>query len=104
VPIPVLNEQVMADCSVKDQDITYPIVDYHENYPLGRSADLGRVNMAELMSGTIEVNGKKVSTSSLASRAMGREIAAKLKDMIIRAEFMLTRPVAPLPGGQLIEY
>ena len=104
VPIPILTEEVMADCAVTDKDITYPIVDYNENYPLGRSADLGRVSMAELMTGTIEVSGKKVPTGSLTSRSLGREMAGMLKEKITRSEFMITRPVASLPGGELIEY
>ena len=58
IPIPILNEEIMRYCSVSDQDITYPIVDYAEDYPLGRASKLGRVNMAQLLSGHIEVEGK----------------------------------------------
>ncbi len=103
MPIPVVDETVMAYCAISDEDITYPIVEYSENYPLGRLADLGRVSMAELMTGSIEIEGKKVPTGCLASRAMGREVAQELKQSIIEGSFLLTKPVAPLPGAQLAE-
>lgn len=103
LPIPVLDEQVIADASVTDQDITYPIVDYARNYPLGRVVDLGRASMAELMSGRIEINGKSVPTGSLTSRLMSRKVAMELKDRIKRSRFFLTRPVAALPGASLID-
>lgn len=101
VPIPVLDEQVMAHAAIADEDITYPIVDYGENYPLGRAADLGRVSMAELMSGRIKIDGKKVPCASLASRSKARDIAGELKRRISEGEFFLTKPVAPLPGAEL---
>jgi uncharacterized protein (DUF39 family) len=103
LPIPVVDEQVMAQCAVSDDQITYPIVDYSENYPLGRAADLGRVSMSQLMSGQIEINGKKVPTGGMASRVRGRQIAQELKSRIEQGSFLLTRPVAPLPGAELAE-
>lgn len=103
LPIPVLDEQVMAQAALSDEEITYPIIDYCEAYPLGRPGSLGRVSMAELMSGQIEVEGKKVPTGGLASRARAREVAGELKERIAQGRFFLTRPVAPLPGAQLIE-
>ena len=103
IPIPVLDEEVMADAAVSDEDITYPIVDYAESYPLGRPGDLGRVSMAQLMSGEIEIDGKKIPTGSMASRAKGRQVSLELKKRIEKGEFSLTRPVAPLPGAVLVQ-
>lgn len=103
LPIPVVDEKVMSYCAVSDQDITYPIVEYSENYPLSRAADLGRVSMAELMTGSIEIKGKKVPTGCLASRVMARQVAQELKQSIIDGSFLLTKPVAALPGAQLAE-
>ena len=103
LPIPVVDEQVMAQCAVTDDQITYPIVDYSENYPLGRAADLGRVSMRQLMSGQIEIDGKKVATGSMSSRVRGRKIALELKSRIEQGRFLLTRPSAPLPGATLAE-
>jgi uncharacterized protein (DUF39 family) len=103
IPIPVLDEEVMAAAAVADEDITYPVVEYSESYPLGRPGNLGRVSMAELMSGQIEVGGKRVPTGSLASRVRGRAIAQELKAQIAEGRFLLTRPVAPLPGAELAQ-
>ncbi|MFH1033880.1 MAG: homocysteine biosynthesis protein [Pseudomonadota bacterium] len=101
LPIPVLDEQVLLQAAITDEEITYPIIDYSEAYPLARPGDLGRVSMAELMSGQIEVDGKKVPTGGLASRARAREVALELKQRISDGRFYLTRPVAPLPGAEL---
>lgn len=101
IPIPVVDEQVMAYCAVTDADITYPVIDYSDAYPMGRPQNLGRVSMAELMSGQIEVDGKKVPTGCMCSRVAARKIAAELKDKISQGEFTLTQAVAPLPGAEL---
>ncbi len=103
IPIPVLDEQVMAHAAIPDAEITFPIVDYGEAYPLGRPGGLGRVSMAELLSGHIEVDGKRVSTGCLTSRAKAREVAAELKSRIQTGSFTLSRPVAPLPGAELAQ-
>lgn len=101
LPIPILYEQCMAQAAIPDDEITYPIIDYSEAYPLALPGDLGRVSMAELMTGQIEVSGKKVPTGALASRARAREVANELKQPIKDARFYLTQPVAPLPEAQL---
>jgi len=101
VPIPVVDEKVMAQAALSDADITYPIVEYSESYPLGRPGNLGRVSMAQLMSGRIEVDGKKVPTGGMASRAKGRAVALELKRLISEGRFLLTQATAPLPGAAL---
>ncbi|MGD9123510.1 MAG: homocysteine biosynthesis protein [Desulfarculaceae bacterium] len=104
LPIPVLDEEVMNHASISDEDITYPIVDYSEDYPLGRSGNLGRVSMAHLMSGQIQIDVKKVPTGCLSSRARGREVAAELKQWIQNGRFQLTRPACALPGSELADF
>ncbi len=101
IPIPIVDEKAMAQAALSDEEITYPIVEYSENYPLGRTKILGRVSMAQLMSGKIEVDGKKVPTGSMASRSRGREVALELKRLIAEGEFLLTQAVAALPGAKL---
>ena len=103
IPLPVVDEQVIVHAAVSDHDITYPIVDYSEGYPLGRPGDLGRVSMAQLMSGSMDLGGKKVPTGAMTSRAMARKVARELKKRIQDGRFFLTKPVAPLPGAQLAE-
>ncbi len=55
---------------------------------------------AQLKTGKIEVNGKDVPTSSLSSYSKAVEIANTLKNWIQKGEFLLSEPVAPLPGAE----
>jgi uncharacterized protein (DUF39 family) len=74
------------------------VVDYSEAYPERKPDVLGEVSYGELKSGKIKVQDKKVPTSSLSSYSKALEIANILKDWIKRGDFLLTEPVAPLPG------
>ena len=98
VPIPILNEEICRYTAVKDEEIWTQIVDYSNSYPLREKGSLGEVNYAELKSGTIVVKGKQVSTGSLSSYAKAKKIASILKDWIKKGEFLLSEPIAPLPG------
>ncbi len=100
VPIPILSEEILAYTAVTDADITAPVVDYSESYPQRNPDVLGEVSYAELKSGKIEVNKKPVPTASLSSYSKAVEIANILKDWIQKGEFLLTEPVAPLPGAE----
>jgi uncharacterized protein (DUF39 family) len=53
--------------------------------------------VAQLKSGEITVNGKKVITAGLSSYARAREVALILKAWIEAGTFLLSEPVAPLP-------
>jgi uncharacterized protein (DUF39 family) len=94
VPIPILSEQSLKDTAVTDADITAPVIDYSSN------ATLAEVTHAQLRSGRITLQGKEVPTSSLSSYLRAREIANTLKQWIQSGEFLLTEPVAPLPGPE----
>jgi uncharacterized protein (DUF39 family) len=98
VPIPILSEEILKYTMVTDADITAPIVDYSEAYPQRKPDVLGEVSYAQLKTGTIEVKGKKVPTSSLSSYPRAVEIANILKEWIKKGEFTLTEPVTSLPG------
>jgi len=98
VPIPILSEEIPRYTLVRDADILAPIVDYSEAYPQRRPDILGEVSYAQLKSGKIEVQGKQVPTASLSSYPKAVEIANTLKEWIQKVEFLLTEPVAPLPG------
>ncbi len=99
IPIPILNEEIMGYCAVRDEDLFAPIVDYSHAYPQREPGNLGLVSYAELKSGSITVEGRKVPTASLSSYAGAREIAETLKDWIITKQFNLTVPAAPLPSA-----
>ena len=98
VPIPILSEEILGYTAVKDEDILAPIVDYSDAYPQRKPEVLGEVSYAQLKTGKIEIQGKEVPTSSLSSYSKAVEIAGILKEWIQKGEFLLTEPVAPLPG------
>jgi uncharacterized protein (DUF39 family) len=97
LPIPILNEEILAFTAVTDADITAPVVDYSEAYPNCKPEILAEVTVAQLKSGEITVNGKKVTTAGLSSYARAREIALILKSWIESGTFLLSEPVGPLP-------
>ena len=98
VPIPILSEEIFNYTRVTDADIFAPVVDFSEAYPQGKSEILGEVSYAQLKAGTIPLQGKEVPTASLSSYPGAVRIATILKEWIQRGKFLLTKPVAPLPG------
>ncbi|HEY40279.1 MAG TPA: hypothetical protein G4O18_00270 [Dehalococcoidia bacterium] len=98
VPIPILNEEIVRYTAVRDRDIVAAIVDYSDVYPQGKPDVLGEIDYASLKSGQITVQGQEVPTASLSSYPKAVEIANLLKKWIKAGEFLLTEPVAPLPG------
>ena len=100
VPIPILSEEILQYTSVTDADIFAAVVDYSESYPQGKPDVLGEVSYAQLKSGKIKVEGKEVPTASLSSYSKAVEIADTLKEWITSGKFLLTEPVAPLPGAE----
>jgi L-aspartate semialdehyde sulfurtransferase len=99
VPIPILDEEMVVFTSVKDEDIWAQVVDYSLDYPQGTGKSLGEVNYAELKSGRITFKGKEIPTGGLSSYSKAREVAALLKQWLLKGKFLLTNPVAPLPGA-----
>jgi uncharacterized protein (DUF39 family) len=99
VPIPILDEEICRFTAVKDEQIWTQVVDYSHNYPQGVKGSLGEVNYAQLRSGTITVKGRAVPTGSLSSYPKAVEIAETLKEWLQRGDFLLTEPVAVLPGA-----
>ncbi|MGB8993414.1 MAG: homocysteine biosynthesis protein [Desulfobaccales bacterium] len=98
IPIPILNEETLEFTAVTDAEISAPVVDYSDAYPNGKAEILAEVTVAQLKSGEITINGKRVITAGLSSYARGREIALILKAWIEAGTFLLTEPVAPLPA------
>jgi uncharacterized protein (DUF39 family) len=101
VPIPIIDEEMMKFVSVSDEELTAPVVDYSRFYPTGDGeALLGEVTYAQLKSGSIEVKGKQVPTGCFSSYSKAREVAEHLKTLIQSGGFLLSQPVAPLPGAK----
>ena len=99
IPIPILSEEILQYTMVRDAEIFAPVVDYSEAYPQLQPG-VGEVNYAELKSGHITIQGKNVPTASLSSYPKAVEIANILKGWIEKGEFLVTEPVAPLPGAE----
>jgi len=98
VPIPILSEEMLRCTTVTDADIFAPVIDYAVAYPQRLPDVLAEASYAELKSGKIKLQGKEIPTASLSSYHKALEIANTLKDWIKKGEFLLTEPVAPLPG------
>ena len=99
IPIPILDEEMLAHTAVTDADLVAQVVDYSHAYPNCVPGSLGEVTYAELKSGSIRVNGKKVPTAGLSSYARAREVANILKDWIGNGSFLLSEPVDSLPSA-----
>jgi len=97
IPIPILNEEILEYTTVTDADIFAPVVDYGIAYPNAEPGNLGLVSYAQLKSGEIEVNGKKVKTAPLSSYVAAKEIANTMKDWINAGNFLIGQPSQLLP-------
>ena len=98
VPIPILDEEILQYTLVTDADILAPVVDYSKTYPQREPDVLAEVSYADLKSGIIKLQGKDIPTASLSSYSRAVEIATTLKDWITSGQFLLSEPVAHLPG------
>jgi uncharacterized protein (DUF39 family) len=96
VPIPVLDADIAATLALTDADLSATIFDYGVQRRSRPSR--GRVTYAQLRSGTIEVEGRKVPVGPISSLPKARLIAATLKEWIAERRWTLTPPLAPLPG------
>jgi uncharacterized protein (DUF39 family) len=94
VPIPVLNEEVIVKCAVKDKEIVAPVVDF--SIPRRVRPTFGLVSYGQLKTGAISIEGKSVRTAPLASIFLSRQVAQELKQWIEAGQFTLTEAIAPL--------
>lgn len=95
VPLPVIDEDMMADLAVPNERLYTNVYDY--GYSERSKRVLKRVTYAELRSGEIEVGGRKIRTAPLSSLFKARKIAAQLKEKMLSGEFVMTTPASALP-------
>lgn len=95
IPLPVLNEEVVAKCALQDKDIVAPVVDF--SIPRRVRPTFGLVSYAQLKSGRIPIEGKQVRVAPLASMYLSRQVALELKQWMEEGKFTLTERVAPIP-------
>ncbi|OIQ49907.1 hypothetical protein BerOc1_01835 [Pseudodesulfovibrio hydrargyri] len=98
IPIPMLNEELAWFTGVSNEDISMPVKDYGYDYPNGIPREVTRVSFAELRSGEITVNEKKTATVPVTSHSMSLEVADKLKEWILRGDFLLTEKQDDIPS------
>ncbi|MEW6592946.1 MAG: homocysteine biosynthesis protein [Candidatus Hadarchaeota archaeon] len=99
IPIPVINERVAKTAGAGDDEIKINLLDY--GVPRRDRPVLREVTYAELKSGSIDVNGRKVQVSPLSSLKGAREIAAELKKWINDGRFVLSQPARLLSTTQV---
>ncbi len=91
VPIPVLDTGIVRSTAARDEDILTEIIDYGTP-PRRDRPSLARVSYADLKSGSVEIGGETVRTSSLSSYRRARAVAVELKDWIERGKMELALP------------
>jgi len=90
VPLPVLDLDVVRSTAIRDEDIEVDLVDY--GVPSRTRPSVRKVSYAELRSGTIELGGEEVRTSSLSSFRKAREVARTLKSWVEKGKMDLALP------------
>lgn len=96
--IPILNEEMAAFTGVSNEDILMPVKDYGYDYPNGLPRVIQHVRFSDLLSGEVEIQGRKIPTVPLTSHVISLEIADTLKAWIEKGEFLLTEAVDRIPA------
>ena len=89
-PLPVLDLDVVRATAVRDEDISVDILDY--GVPARSRPVMRKATYAELRSGTVEINGEEIKTSSLSSFRKARQVAAELKCWVEKGTLELSLP------------
>lgn len=100
IPIPILNEEVLAYAAKSDEELFAPVVDYSDAYPNRQGGNLGLVSYAQLKTGQIRIQGKDIATAPLSSYPKAVEIAGTLKQWIQKGDFLLGEPSQLLAGPE----
>jgi uncharacterized protein (DUF39 family) len=95
VPIPVLDEEIAETLALTDADIQATIIDY--GVATRSRPSFGRVTYAQLRSGEITIEGRKVPTGPISSLPKARRIAQVLKEWVGERRWTLAPPLQPLP-------
>jgi len=93
IPIPLLDKDMAAAVSVRNDQIHTKVCDYS----IPGHPEIGRVNYAQLFSGYINLKNRKIRTASLSSVYTSRLIADELRSWIKNKKFLLTQPLELFP-------
>ena len=91
IPIPILDREMLEQVLIRNRDIETSIIDY--GVARRDRQVIAKVNYEQLQTGSVEIDGKTLRTSTLSSLYKSRKIAAKLKDEIRTGSFYLQEPV-----------
>ncbi|MCK9631851.1 MAG: homocysteine biosynthesis protein [Methanoregula sp.] len=94
VPLPVLDLDVVRATAVRDEDISVDILDY--GVPSRSRPTVRTATYAELRSGSVEIEGDDVRTSSLSSFRGARKVAGELKEWVEQGKMQLALPTRPI--------
>jgi uncharacterized protein (DUF39 family) len=100
IPLPVIDEDMMADIAVPNERLYTNIYDY--GYSERSRKVIKTVSYAELRSGEVEIEGKTIKTAPLSSLYKARKIAGELKAKLLNGEFVMTQPASMLPHRKSI--
>ncbi len=101
VPIPVLDTGIVRSTAVRDEDLFTDIIDY--GIPRRDRPSLARVSYADLRSGSIELCGEVVRTSSLSSYRRARAVALELKGWIEAGRMELALPTRRIDSTKRVK-
>ncbi|MDD1720244.1 MAG: homocysteine biosynthesis protein [Methanoregulaceae archaeon] len=99
IPLPVVDIGVVRSTAVRDEDIEVDIMDY--GIPQRSRPSLRKTTYAELRSGTIELSGEDVRTSSLSSYRRAKAVAVALKEWVVRGEMLMAAPTRPIDPSRV---
>jgi CBS domain-containing protein len=94
IPLPVVDLDVVRATAVRDEDISVDILDY--GIPSRSRPAVRKVTYAELRSGSVEINGEEIRTSSLSSFRRARSVALELKEWVASGKMQLALPTRPI--------
>lgn len=101
VPIPVLDTGIVRSTAVRDEDILTDVIDY--GTPRRDRPALARVSYADLKSGSVEIGGEAVRTSSLSSYRKARAVAQELKAWIEAGKMELALPTRRIDPAKRVK-
>ncbi len=98
VPLPVLDEEVIARCTVQDKEVVAPVMDF--SIPRRVRPTFGLVSYGQLKTGRLTIDGRTVKVAPVTSLYLSSQVAQTLKQWIEAGEFTLTEAVAPITGDR----
>ena len=101
VPIPVTDTETVRNTAIRDEEIMTDIIDY--GVPSRNRPTIKTVSYAELKSGSVEINGEEIKTSSLSSFKKAREIAGELKRWISSGQMTMVLPTRPPDSSRTVK-